>query len=278
MNNAQELLLHLFGPGDWIIEKPQYGRQKECYIASSCDSKVFVKFDVPIKSLQRLGDAGFAPRALASGNYQGASYVIQEFFDGEHPDRGWVAAHLSEVARVIRGYHEDEALTAILAEEGVLAYRDCLNQDLDQLEMRVERVERIESNGRLRAQFARLKDKAASFDDVALTPVHNEPNTGNMLVRRDQLMFIDWDEVLLSDPMRDVGVFLWWYVSVPQWQEFFHRYGASLSAQHEAKINWFAARASLVIHLWRIEHGYPDGGFLDDFTAALNGEPNPQLP
>ena len=274
MNNARELLLHVFGPGDWAIEKPQYGRQKECYIASSRDRKVFVKFDLPIKCLQRLSDAGFAPRVLACGSYRGIPYVIQEFLDGVHPSREWIAAHVGEVAKLMKAYHADAQLTEILTEEGGLEYRDRLNQDLDQLAMRVERVE---GAGPLRAQFAQLKEMAVSFDPVALVPVHNEPNTGNMLVRQDELTFIDWDEVLLSDPMRDVGVFLWWYVPLTQWQEFFESYCASLTAQREAKIYWFAARASLVIYLWRMEHGYPDSGFRDDFVAALNVQPNPHL-
>jgi len=274
MNNARELLLQVFGPGDWAIEKPQNGRRKECYIASSRNRKVFVKFDVPIKSLQRLSDAGFAPRVLASGSYQGVPYVIQEFLDGVHPDRDWIVAHVGEVANLMKAYHEDAQLTEILAEEGSLEYRDRLNQDLDQLAMTVERPE---SAVPLRAQFAQLKEMAADFDAVELAPVHNEPNTGNMLVRQEKLMFIDWDEVLLSDPMRDVGVFLWWYVPLTQWKEFFQRYGAALTSQQEAKIYWFAARASLVIYLWRMEHGYPDGGFREDFVAALNVQPNPQL-
>ena len=274
MHNARELLLQVFGPGDWAIEKPQYGRKKECYIASSRNCKVFVKFDVPIKSLQRLSDGGFAPRVLASGSYRGAPYVIQEFLDGAHPDREWIAAHVGKVAKLMKAYHEDAQLIEILAEEGSLEYRASLNQDLDHLAMRVER---LESAGPLRAQFAQLKEIAGFFDDVALVPVHNEPNTGNMLVRQDEVTFIDWDEVLLSDPMRDVGVFLWWYVPVTQWQEFFKSYGASPTARQEVKIYWFAARASLVIYLWRMEHGYPDGGFHDDFLAALNVQPNPQM-
>jgi hypothetical protein len=131
MNNARELLLHVFGPGDWAIEKPQYGRQKECYIASRRDRKVFIKFDLPIKSLQRLCDAGFAPRALSCGSYQGIPYVIQEYLDAAHPDREWIAAHVGEVAKLIKAYHADVQLTEILAEEGSLEYRDRLNQDLE---------------------------------------------------------------------------------------------------------------------------------------------------
>jgi aminoglycoside phosphotransferase (APT) family kinase protein len=275
MHNVRELLLQVFDSGDWTIEKPQHGRQKECYIASNRDRKVFIKFDLPIKSLQRLSDIGLAPRILASGNYKGIPYVIQEFLDGTHPSREWLVAHVAEVAKLIRTYHEDAQLTEILAEEGGLDYRDRLDQDLDDI---AKRLEHLEDPGQLRTQFAQLKAIATSFEDAALVPVHNEPNTGNMLLHQDKLTFIDWDEVLLSDPMRDIGGFLWWYVPIAQWKDFFQSYGATLTPQQEAKIYWFAARASLVIYLWRMEHGFPEGGFREDFMAALNLQSNPHLP
>jgi thiamine kinase-like enzyme len=182
---------------------------------------------------------------------------------------------LARVAKLIKTYHEDAQLTKILAEEGGLDYRDRLNQDLVGI---AKRLERLEDPGQLQAQFAHLKEIATSFDDVALVPVHNDPNTGNMLLRHDELTFIDWDEVLLSDPMRDIGGFLWWYVPVSQWKDFFQSYGASLTPKQETKIYWFAARASLVIYLGRMEHGYPDGGFREDFVAALNLQSNPHMP
>jgi aminoglycoside phosphotransferase (APT) family kinase protein len=274
MHNVRELLLQVFGPGDWAIEKPQHGRQKECYIASNRDRKVFIKFDLPIKSLQRLSDIGLAPRVLASGSYQGTPYVIQEFLDGTHPSREWLVAHVDEVAKLIKTYHEDVQLAEILAEDGGLDYRDRLNQDLGTIS---KRLEGLENPGQLRTQFAHLREIATSFEDVALVPVHNEPNTANMLLEKDNLTFIDWDEVLLSDPMRDIGGFLWWYVSASQWKDFFRSYGASLTPQQEAKIYWFAARASLVIYLWRMKHEYPDAGFREDFVAALNLQPNPHM-
>jgi hypothetical protein len=96
MHNVRELLLQVFGPGDWTIEKPQHGRQKECYVGSNRDRKVFIKFDLPIRSLQRLSDIGLAPRVLASGRYEGSPYVIQEFLDGSHPSREWLVAHVGE--------------------------------------------------------------------------------------------------------------------------------------------------------------------------------------
>ncbi|HEX8983686.1 MAG TPA: hypothetical protein VF792_13005 [Ktedonobacterales bacterium] len=68
---------------------------------------------------------------------------------------------------------------------------------------------------------------------------------------------------------------LWWYLPIHQWPDLFRSYGAPFTPAEEAKVYWFAARASLVICLWHAEHGHSDGGFYEDFIATLNRRPNP---
>src|SRR5579863_5938495 len=137
MSNAHDVLAWAFGTTSWTIEKPQDGRQKECYIASDGSRSVFVKFDVPVTSLLRLSELGVAPRVLAVGTYQGTSYVIQEFLTGTYPDRPWFRAHTAEVAALMRAYHEDQALADILAQGAARSYHQHLDDDLAALEQRV---------------------------------------------------------------------------------------------------------------------------------------------
>jgi thiamine kinase-like enzyme len=271
MSRAHDVLAQAFATDGWTIEKPRDGRQKECYIASDGNRTVFVKFDVPTTSLRRLSELDVAPRVLASGTYQGTSYVIQEFLAGTYPDRPWMRSHVAEVADLIRTYHEDRLLADILAQGEAHSYQQHLDDDLAVLERRVTR----QANAPLRVAFYELRELAQTFDDAQLVPVHNEPNTKNMLLHGGKLTFIDWDEVLLSDPLRDIGAFLWWYLPVPQWQDFFTSYGAPLPTSVGARVYWFAARASLAICLWHIEHGIPEGAFYEDFFAALDQQPNP---
>ncbi len=272
MRKAQAVLAQAFAPAIWTITKPQDGHQKECYVATDGSRTVFIKFDVPLQSLQRLSELGVAPHMLASGAYQGEDYVIQEYLDGVYPDRLWLRSHIGKVATLIRTYHDDGPLADILAHDGAVSYRQHLDQDMREIETRVANQA---NNAPLRSAFQRLKELSLSLGAVPLTPVHNEPNTKNMLVHGGKLTFIDWDETLLSDPMRDIGVFLWWYLPIPQWSDFFSAYGVPFTPAEEAKIYWFAARASLVIYLWHVEHGHSGRGFYEDFIAALNRRPNP---
>jgi hypothetical protein len=79
----------------------------------------------------------------------------------------------------------------------------------------------------------------------------------------------------LSDPMRDIGLLLWWYVLPKQWPIFFQAYGLTLDQQQIDRIYWWTAKTSLSIALWHVEHGLDGSDFLQDFVAALNKSNNP---
>jgi len=274
MNKAREVLFESFGAQEWILEKPKDGMQKECYIARSADRAVFIKFSVSPLPLLRLGEIAVAPKVLSTGLYKDEPFVIQELIAGSYPERSWIESHLKTVAKLITTYHQDKVLTELLSRSQTRDYRKHIDDDLKEIE---EQLIAIDAPSELRNLFAQFKEKAAAFENVPLVPVHNEPNTKNMLLSGDALRFIDWDEIVLSDPLRDAGPFLWWYVPDASWREFLRLCNIELTEQTAAKIYWFAARASLVVYLWRTQHGYGAGGFFDDFVAALAMQPNPRF-
>ena len=123
--------------------------------------------------------------------------------------------------------------------------------------------------------FEKLKARSTCLDAVPLVPVHPDPNTKNILLTSDSLLMVDWDDMQLSDPMRDAGLLLWWYVAHHQWHEFFEAYGLTMNNGLIERIYWWAARTSFAIALWHVEHGYDCRAFLLDFLAATNMESNP---
>src|SRR6185312_2687144 len=100
-------------------------------------------------------------------------------------------------------------------------------------------------------------------------------NTRNMLLTDEMFLLVDWDGILLSDPMRDVGLLLWWYISQRRWPDFFQSYGTSLDEASVDRIFWWAARTSFAVALWLAEHHYESTAFLQDFLAALARKSNP---
>jgi hypothetical protein len=93
---------------------------------------------------------------------------------------------------------------------------------------------------------------------------------------------LDWEEIALSDPMRDVGLFLWWYVPPHKWREFFEVYDHTApepgDPTHDG-IYWWAARRSLEVALWLDRHDHKSAAqvFLTDFIAAAHRSGNPKL-
>jgi len=122
--------------------------------------------------------------------------------------------------------------------------------------------------------------QAGYLQEVSLVPTHGDPNRKNFLLLNEQLFMVDWDELIVSDPMRDTGPFLWWHASPQTWGEFFDSYGDPLDNPKLDRLYWWAARQSLQVALWTAnEAGAPreTEAFLEDFKAGVAQQDNPHL-
>jgi len=262
----------------WELQRPAAGWRKSCFVAISGDDKYFLKFDVPVELLKRLGEIRVAPKVLFSGECDGTPYVIQEFITGVQPQgRAWMRRHVDDLVAIIKTYHEDGQLRAELAKTCPTNLKQHLSRDLRWLSRRFRhyRAAYLQTPA-IQRGYERLLSTSSALSSERLVPIHNDPSPTNILLADGNFIFVDWDEITLSDPMRDIGLLLWWNFPPDQWRGFFEEYGMELTGPRLAKIYWFAARASLDIALWHAEHGVDGQGFVTDFLAALNGQPNPQ--
>lgn len=260
---------HLGGAGEWVLRKPAGGQKKECYIARRGRQKYFLKVDIPAEVLTRLGEIGAAPRVIFSGRTAGLEYAIQELIPGKvPPDKTWLRRHADSLARVVKTYHQDRVLRDMLAKTAPAGYQAAFQQDLERLGQSVP--------AELADGLPLLEEICRGFQPVDLVPVHAEPNHTNMRVSGGRIYLVDWDECALSDPMRDIGVLLWWNFPPDGWSTFFDLYGEELTSGNVEKMYWFAARASLEIASWFAEKGLDGSSFLEDFWAAVNKQPNPK--
>ncbi len=254
---AQPLLQRHFQASQWHIARLTVGQQKACFVAHRGEQHVFIKLDVPIAALHRLGEIGVAPRVLASGEFGGATYVIQEFIAGSYPDWQWLANNLPMLAGFIRSYHTDQPLTALLSRKATDNYTDHIALDISTLQQQFRSLGSIELHTHeVEAAFGRLKSWSKRLEPAILVPIYPDPNTKNILLCADSLVMVDWGDMELSDPMRDAGLILWWYVLRHRWEEFFREYGLELDEDLIERIFWWAARTSFAIALWHCEHGY----------------------
>jgi aminoglycoside phosphotransferase (APT) family kinase protein len=272
------ILQRHFQPADWIITRPRNGQQKTRFVARHGEQRVFIMLDVPVALLQRLGEIGAAPHLLADGVIDDVPYVVQEYMAGSYPDRRWFAANLPLLAHFVRRYHDDQPLAALLSPVDALDYTEHIAADLARLEGRYRSLYAAGLHTvEIEQAFGRLEDWSKHLESAILVPIHPDPNTKNMLLRGETgaLVMVDWDEVQLSDPVRDVGLLLWWYVSRRQWIEFFDAYGLGIDEAIIDRIFWWAARTSFAVALWQVEHEHDCRAFLQDFLAALHKESNP---
>ncbi len=295
IDKVRDILQEQFSTSKWDIAHPKDGQQKECYIAQNEKQKVFIKFAVPIAALQRLGEIEVAPRVIASGFYDGGcprdccthpcgrgqgdgkSYVIQEYISSTYPNWQWFADHLSLLAAFIKRYHNDQQLTSLLSRNASTNYDEHITLDIAALETQFRSLDaNVLHTKAITSTFEKLKEQAKSLQPVQLVPIHPDPNTKNILLSANTMRMVDWDDVQLSDPMRDVGLLLWWYVPKQRWGEFFQAYGLPMDEAVVERIFWWAARTSLAVALWHVEHGYDCAAFLRDFVASVSREGNPR--
>jgi len=270
------ILRRHFGTKEWHITKPKDGQQKACFVARHGSERVSIKIDVPVAPLQRLGEIGVAPRVIASGTIDDMSYVVQEYITGNYPDRRWFAGHLPILAAFIQRYHNDQTLTTLLGANSFPGYAEHVAFDLALLEKRFQLLQFEELRApEIVSAFEKLKVWSKQLQAVTLVPVHPDPNTKNILLSNDAMLMVDWDDIQLSDPVRDAGLLLWWYVAQRQWSEFFEAYGLPVDAGLIERIYWWTARTSFAVALWCVEHRYDCQAFLLDFLAAVHMESNP---
>lgn len=277
MHSIKHILAQHLPDQHWRIASPPAGMQKEAYIAQSDQSTVVVKFDAGTPAWSRLAEIGVTPPILGMGTYQGRPYLIQQFVEGTYPDRAWFAQHIEVLARFISRYHHDARLAELLSAPPVQSYTDHIRRQVAMLmdAMAAASADMFRTD-QARHAFAQFSEQARQLQPVPMAPTHADPSPSNMLVTKHGMTMVDWDDVLLSDPMRDVGLVLWWYLPQRAWQAFFDVYGAAMERD---RIFWWVAKRSVELALWfdtrRADE--PAQAFLDDFYRAVQRQPNPEV-
>ena len=276
MHGIEFILAQHFPDQRWRIATASAGVQKDVYIAENDRCKLVVKFDADTPALHRLAEIGVTPPLLGMGTYEGRSYFIQTFVEGVNPDRGWFAQDIALLARFIRIYHNDKELAEILSASHIQSYTDHIRQEVTMLQRAIAAAsfDMFKTNQFCQA-FASFSDQAKQLEPVQLVPIHADPSPVNIIVAKNMMTMIDWDDVMLSDPMRDIGLVLWWYLPPCTWQTFCDTYGMFLDRD---RLFWWVAKRSVELALWLdTQHvGETAQVFLDDFYRAVQHQDNPQ--
>lgn len=277
MHTIERILAYHFSDQHWHVAPPPAGVQKEAYIAQNDQHRLFVKFDAATPAWDRLAAIGVTPHVLATGIHQGRPYLIQQFVEGTYPDRVWFTQHIAVLAHFIRRYHYDQHLAELLSASPAQSYSDHIRQEVVTLEGAMTMASlAIFKTDQFHHAFDLFRAQAKQLQPVPLVPTHADPSPVNMLVTKQGLTMLDWEDVMLSDPMRDVGLVVWWYLPLRRWQTFFDMYGMPMDRN---RIFWWVAKRSVELALWFDTRHVDEQAqaFLDDFYRAVQHQANPQV-
>lgn len=278
-SDVQAVLSETFGAGRWQVSRTRSGWTGRSFVASNGGTRLFLKIDVAASALRRLAELGVAPQVLHAGEYLGRSFVIQPYVGGRHPHRGWFEGHMRELARIVRAYQNDTELRDLRASPTVPTHREHVNEVIDHLEQRWRRaaVQMEPTDDRFGHAIGELRRRSVDLESADLVPTHGDPNRKNFILA-DSVYVVDWDDLALSDAMRDIGQLLWWYVPTHRWDVALDLFGVHAGEAVRERIYWWVAAESLDVALTLVERGQESGAgaFLNDFAAAIEQRRNPR--
>jgi hypothetical protein len=200
---------------------------------------------------------------MAVGRISAEEFVLQEKIEaplGIGP--AWMRANRMAVAELLARYLTDAKLASLAPHLELRAHVELL-------------VARLVARDPARESLGALLIQSIPADaESATAATHGDPNTANFLLG-GRLWLVDWDDLALADPIRDVGQVAWWYLDEQTWPSFVVACGQPPTAVR--RIHWWAAVESLDVALRLADtDGETAEAFLGDFDAAVSGRSNPR--
>ena len=251
-------ILKEFAPNEeWKLTKTKEGKSKDSYVARSEKRKVFLKYDVDGSTLEILGNLSIAPKLLFAAKYDGRRYVIQEYIEGPHPKKEWVIKNLDRLGKFFHSFHYEEKIRTKLIRPNFRTTAEHVKEELKKRRRWI--LKDIDSNNQpeFLQKLDLLVETCGQMEKSSLVVVHADPNLTNFILDGERFYMIDWDDVLLSDEMKDISKFLA-HSSVPenQWKVFFNSYGIEFNQSERFRFYWWLAFGELNIAYWCATSGY----------------------
>lgn len=275
--DAYEVLTMSRASGVWKVWRARSGWSQRTFVAFDGTQRIFLKFDVAVDALRRLAELAVTPAVLHAGEYRAHSFVIQAFIRGRHPHHRWFGRHLPELASFVGAYQRDARLRALVSPTTTLTHAKLVTGVLDDLELRSRSgISPPPQNAALSEAISQLRRLSTNLRATELVPTHGDPNPKNFILT-DDLYLVDWDDLALSDPLRDLGQLLWWYVPRNRWHTFLELFGFDEGFRELDGLYWWVAAESLDVAMKVAERGDLRGAdeFLADFAAAIEQKANP---
>jgi thiamine kinase-like enzyme len=256
-------LEHLFGQ-DWEIV-PAGGATGAAYFAQHEEQRLFLKRNSS-PFLAVLSAEGIVPKLVWTKRLENGDVITaQQWMNGRELKPGDM--NDDRVAKLLKKIHASEPLLGMLTRLGKSPLQpemilQALKEELDE-ELRAKPAV-IESMKFLSANVSNI-----DFDEKVVC--HCDVNHNNWLLTEDnQLYLIDWDGAMIADPAIDLGLLLYSYIPVEEWEDWLNMYGISLTEDLKQRMKWYALAQSLSSIQWhKNQNRIPEMEKWIEFLKAL---------
>ncbi|MBT2638429.1 phosphotransferase family protein [Bacillus sp. ISL-39] len=254
---------HLFGQ-DWEIV-PAGGATGAAYFAQHEEQRLFLKRNSS-PFLAVLSAEGIVPKLVWTKRLENGDVITaQQWMNGRELKPGDMNNDC--VAKLLKKIHASEPLLGMLTRLGKSPLKPemflhALNEELDE-ELRTKQAV-IDS-------FKFLTANVGHIDVDEKVVCHCDVNHNNWLLTEDnQLYLIDWDGAMIADPAIDLGLLLYSYIPVEEWEDWLNKYGIILTESLKQRMKWYALAQSLSAIQWhKNQNRIPEMEKWIDFLKAL---------
>jgi len=256
-------LEHLFGQ-DWEIV-PAGGATGAAYFAQHEEQRLFLKRNSS-PFLAVLSAEGIVPKLVWTKRLENGDVITaQQWMNGRELKPGDM--NNDRVAKLLKKIHASEPLLGMLTRLGKSPLKPemvlhALNEELDE-ELRTKQAV-IDSLKFLTANVGYI-----DVDEKVVC--HCDVNHNNWLLTEDnQLYLIDWDGAMIADPAIDLGLLLYSYIPVEEWENWLDKYGITLTENLQQRMKWYALAQSLSAIQWhKNQNRIPEMEKWIEFLKAL---------
>jgi thiamine kinase-like enzyme len=256
-------LEHLFGQ-DWEIV-PAGGATGAAYFAQHEEQRLFLKRNSS-PFLAVLSAEGIVPKLVWTKRLENGDVITaQQWMNGSELKPGDM--NNDRVAKLLKKIHASDPLLGMLTRLGKSPLKPemflhGLNEDLD---------EELRSKPAVIQAMDFLSENVGHVDSAEKVVCHCDVNHNNWLLTEDnQLYLIDWDGAMIADPAIDLGLLLYSYIPVEEWEAWLDKYGISLTENLRQRMKWYALAQSLSSIQWhKNQNRIPEMEKWIDFLKAI---------
>ena len=238
---------------EWRLQ-PIKGATGQTYMGIRATERVFIKRNTsPL--LAALSKEGIAPKLVwTKRTVAGDILTAQEWLDGRVLKAEEIGGR-NDVVDVLYHLHHSHLLKKMLEKIGGQIQTPAMLLQTYETQL----PEELRKNSYLSRVLVYLTEHLPTYSTYNYMVVHGDVNHRNWLVSNNYLYLVDWDSVMMADPVLDLGMLLGHYVPKERWNKWLLSYGMHPTDEAMARIDWYV----LFSFLQEITRHYLTGELLE---------------